>query len=133
MSNSTTPRTRMTRTRCRGIDHLGIDRLWLAELVLEAFEDVDLRRVDPALCGDVQRQQVAEHDGPQQPLGPGLAVGLDPDDRRRMGLDQLRGQVEALADPWMLVAVGEEGGAEAPLADALPADDLVVVGFRKLV
>ena len=72
--------------------------------------------------------EVAEHHRREQALDPGLTLGLDLDHGRGGGLDQLGGQLGALALAGMLICVGEDYRREAiPVPVRGPADDLVVV------
>ena len=74
-------------------------------------------------------EQVAEHHRVQEPLGPRLALGLEPDHCGGVGLDRLGRELEA-ALPRMLVAVLEEDRSEVALGPG-PALELVVIGLRE--
>jgi hypothetical protein len=51
----------------------------------------------------------------QQAVGARLTLGLEGGHRRGVGLNRLRGELEALALTRMLVAVAEEDRREAPV------------------
>ena len=69
----------------------------------------------PCALGQLERDQVAQHHRPEQPLDPGLALGLDPDRAGTGGLDGLGGELDAAALARVLVAVLEEDGGELGL------------------
>ncbi len=103
------------------------------QTVLEVLDHVDGGRVDALAGGELERDQVAEHHRPEQPLGARLAHGLDADDGVGPIGDQLGGELDPLALARVLVLVLEEDGAEGPLRPAGPADDLVVVHLGERV
>src|SRR5687768_7950573 len=87
--------------------------LELAGLGLEALDDRDGRGVNSAPRGQGERDEVAQHDGPEQAGRARLPFGLHLDEAAGRGLDQVRGELEALARPRMLVGVVEEDRRKA--------------------
>ena len=100
---------------------------------LELLDHVDGLRVDAVRGGEM-----SETRSPSITVQSSRWVRVSPSVSTRttasaVGLDQLGGQLGALALARVLVAVAEEDGRERPGSPfGLPADDLVVVELRKL-
>src|SRR2546421_9133235 len=90
------------------------------KLSFEALDHLDRPGVDPAQDGQVERHEIAHEHERQQPLGRALALGLYHEGGHRPRLDQLAGELDALAGARMQGGVVEEHGGEAAAVGRAP-------------